>query len=52
MDGECEWGGGCGGEVGAVGDFGGVCAGELCVVYAYDGAEAEGYEGEGEVGGW
>lgn len=51
MEGEREWGGGCGGEVGAVGGAGGVCAGQLCVVYAYDGAAAEGLEGEGEVGG-
>lgn len=28
--------------------FGCLCAGELCVVYAYDEAEEEGVEGEGE----
>lgn len=50
MEGECERGGGCGGEVGAVGGAWGVCAGELCAVYAYDGAAAEGFEGEGGVG--
>lgn len=52
MEGEREWGGGCGGEVGAVGGFGGVCAGDLCVVYAYDGAAAEGFEGEVGVVRW
>ncbi len=33
-----------------VGWVAGVCAGELRAVYAYDGAEAEGFEGEGGGG--